>query len=278
MNIGRFQVNIVSDGFFKLDGGAMFGIIPKPLWEKSSAPDSLNRIQLSLNPLLIRINGKNILVDTGIGNKYDQRFNEMYAIDHKWSLPGSLKEIGLTTSDIHYVVPSHLHFDHMGGATIKIAGSLESTFPKAMFIIQEQEWENALSTNPRNKGSYFAEDMRLLEKKKQIKLINGRYEVTEGLEVIKTGGHTPGHQIVRVADGTATAVYAGDLIPTKSHLKPAWCMGYDLFPLDVAEWKVSFLKEAAEKNWILFFDHEVEMKAVNIVKTDKGYDVAPISL
>lgn len=272
MKIGDISLDIVSDGRFKLDGGAMFGIVPKPLWERLSPADSRNRIQLSLNPLLIRSEGVNILVDTGIGNKHDHKFRDMYAIEHDWTLIKSLDRLGVKPADINYVVPTHMHFDHMGGATLAHAGSIEPAFPKAVFIIQRAEWENARLQNPRNKGSYLEDDYLVLERRGQIKLADGDCEVAPGVNVIKTGGHTPGHQIVKITSNGQTAVYAGDLIPTKSHIRPAWCMGYDLFPLEVASWKESFLKEAAENDWTLVFDHETSTAMVKIRKTPKGYE------
>lgn len=274
MKIGAIDVHTVKDGLFKLDGGAMFGIVPKPVWERVAPPDAKNRIELSLNPLLIRAAGKNILVDTGIGNKWDAKWMDMYAIDHRWSVPESLKQLGLSVADVDYVVPSHMHFDHMGGATVREGGRVVPTFPKATYIIQEKEWEAAFSDNPRTKGSYVKDDIVPIERKK--KLINGSEEIVPGVWVKHTNAHTQGHQVVVIESQGKRGIYLGDLMPTACHLKPAWCMGYDLFPMEVAKFKQEFLQQAARDGTVLIFDHEVKFTMATVQFEGNDYKLTPI--
>jgi glyoxylase-like metal-dependent hydrolase (beta-lactamase superfamily II) len=274
LKLGNIELHPLSDGHFRLDGGAMFGIVPKPLWEKLSPADARNRIELSLNPLLIKTPAKNILVDTGIGTKHDARFSEMYAIDHRWTLPESLKEVGLTTAEIDYVIPSHMHFDHMGGATIKEGGSIVPTFPKATFLVQRKEWEAAFLENPRSKGSYIPDDYLPIEKR--VKLLDGDEEIVPGVCVRHTNAHTQGHQVTFIEQNGLKAVYLGDLMPTSAHLKPAWCMGYDLFPLEVARIKQQFLEQAAREGWIIIFDHDLSMKMARVKQEERGYTLERI--
>jgi len=276
--LGRFELSTVRDGLFKLDGGAMFGIVPKPVWEKVAVPDERNRVQLSLNPLLVRTGSKNILVDTGIGSKRDAKWNDLYGVDHRWSVPESLRSLGLTTRDIDYVVPSHMHFDHMGGATTLEAGKPVPTFPRATYLIQRREWEAAHDTNPRTKGSYWTDDFDPLERAGRVKLLDGDEEVAPGVRLQHTNAHTQGHQIVRLESEGRQAVYLGDLMPTSGHLKPAWCMGYDVFPYEVARLKIEILSRAAREDWLLIFDHDVRVSTARVVKGEKDYQLVAVSL
>jgi glyoxylase-like metal-dependent hydrolase (beta-lactamase superfamily II) len=275
--LGRFELATVRDGLFKLDGGAMFGIVPKPVWERVAPPDARNRVQLSLNPLLVRTGSKAILVDTGIGSKRDAKWNDLYGVDHRWSVPESLRSLGLKTSDIDYVIPTHLHFDHMGGATTLVAGKPAPTFSRATHLIQRREWEAAHDGNPRTKGSYHPDDFQPLERAGLVKLLDGDEEVAPGVRIRHTNAHTPGHQAIYLESEGAKAVYLGDLMPTAEHLKPAWCMGYDLFPYDVARWKEEILREAAEEERILIFDHDVRISMGRVRRADKGYELETVA-
>lgn len=276
IRLGRLELATVRDGLFKLDGGAMFGIVPKPVWERVAPPDSRNRIQLSLNPLLIKTGSKNILVDTGIGSKRDAEWNDRYGVDHRWSVPESLRAVGLTTNDIDYVIPTHMHFDHMGGATALEGGKPVPTFPRATYLIQRKEWDAANDRNPRTRGSYHADDYLPLERAGRVKFLDGDEEVAPGVRIRHTNAHTPGHQAVYLDSDGAKAVFVGDLIPTTDHLKPAWCMGYDLFPYDVARLKEEMLQEAVEQERILIFDHDVRVSMARVSRTETGYRFVPI--
>jgi glyoxylase-like metal-dependent hydrolase (beta-lactamase superfamily II) len=271
--IGDLEIEVLRAGTFKLDGGAMFGIIPKELWEKGTKPDPRNRISLSLNILVVKAGGKNIVVDTGIGSKHDAKAMDTYEIDKEWKLPLELKRIGLGLDDIHYVIPSHLHLDHMGGATVKEMGKPVPSFPKATYIIQEKEWEAAHDSNPRSRGSYIHDDFEPL--KGRIKLVNGDFEVTKGVHVTLTNAHTPGHQCVVLESESKHAIFMGDLMPTCAHIKPAWCMGYDCFPLEVARRKEEIIEKSIKDNWMVIFDHELSTPIGKIVKKDSGYELVP---
>lgn len=272
MKIGKFDLRVVSDGTFSLDGGAMFGIVPRPVWSKVYPADEKNRIKLGLNPLLISGGGKHILVDTGIGNKFDEQFASMYTVDHSSSLFGSLAAVGLKPDDIDYVIPSHLHFDHMGGATVKQGGEIVAAFPKATYLIQEKEFELAHDENPRVKGSYVRENY--LPLKEKIRLVNGDEELIPGVIIRRTSGHTWGHQIVQVFSEGKSAAYLGDLLPTSAHQRTAWCMGYDLDPLAVAKMKDKLLKEAFEAGMILALDHHLGNPFFKVTKSDKGFTLS----
>ncbi len=275
--VGDFELHALSDGFFRLDGGAMFGIVPKPVWEKACPPDERNRILLSLTCLLVKTGRKTVLVDTGIGDKRDAKFTEMYAVDRSRNLPGSLAEVGMKPEDIDYVVLSHLHFDHAGGATRReINGDVTPTFPKATYIIQEGMWNEALDPNPRTKGSYMKEDFTELRQRGRVKFVRGDEEVTPGVRTRLTGGHVRHHQGVEIESQGRKAFFWGDLLPTTHHAKPAWVMSYDLFPHEVASMKEKMVAQAAAEDWLNVFEHDPDVAMGRFVKDEKGYRVEPV--
>jgi glyoxylase-like metal-dependent hydrolase (beta-lactamase superfamily II) len=274
--LGEFELHIVSDGTFRLDGGAMFGIVPKPVWEKLAKPDDRNRITLGLNCLLIRTGKKNVLVDTGMGDKHDARFRELYAEAHETNVPAELATIGLRPEEIDFVILSHLHFDHAGGATRRVDGGLVPTFPKAMYVIQKGMWTEALEPNPRTKGSYFQDDFVPLEKAGRVRFVNGEEEIAPGVRVRLTGGHVKHHQVVTAESGGRKAIYWADLLPTTAHLKPAWVMGYDLYPHEVAAMKETMIEQAAAERWVNVFEHDPAVAMATIVRDEKGFRTEPI--
>jgi len=256
MKLGKFEISIISDGLFWLDGGAMFGVVPKVLWNKLTPADELNRIKLALNCLLIKTPDKKIIVDTGIGDKLKDRFKEMYRIEREQGLLGALKNFGIRPEEIDFVINTHLHFDHCGGNTYKKDGDIVPTFPAAVYIIQKQEWDDALHPNERTRASYLSENFLPIEKTGQLKLVEGDYEVVPGIKAISTSGHTKGHQSVFIESEDKKAIYFGDLIPTASHIKIPYVMGYDLFPLEVIENKKRLLQKAEQEGWLLIFEHD----------------------
>jgi glyoxylase-like metal-dependent hydrolase (beta-lactamase superfamily II) len=269
--LGAFELHAVSDGFFRLDGGAMFGIVPKPVWEKAAPPDARNRIRLSLTTLLIRTGRENVLVDTGLGDKHDARFLDLYGVERPVPLVKGLERLGLRPEDIGVVVLSHLHFDHAGGATTRRGTEVVPTFPGATYVIQEGMWGEALEPNPRTKGSYMQDDFVPLEKAGRVRFVRGEEEVVPGVRVRLTGGHVKHHQVVVAESGGRKAVYWADLMPTTAHLKPAWVMGYDLFPHDVASLKERWLAEAARERWVNVFEHDPETAMAYVVRDEKGF-------
>jgi glyoxylase-like metal-dependent hydrolase (beta-lactamase superfamily II) len=259
--LGKFSLEPVGDGFFRLDGGAIFGIVPRVLWEKTNPPDENNRILLGINPVLIRTGDENILVDTGIGGKGDGKFNSIYAIEKKPSLHESLALLGLKEEDISIVINTHLHLDHAGGNTFKEEnGSIRPTFPNARYFVQKGEWEDANHPNERTKRSYNPEDFLPVMEAGQMELIDGEREIVEGVSVFKTSGHILHLQLVKIESEGKTAVYLADIIPTTNHISPPFITGFDLYPLETLKAKKEIIKNALEKNWLLLFYHDPAVK------------------
>lgn len=270
MDLGDFKLYSLSDGAFRLDGGAVFGIVPKTLWKKTSEPDELNRIALGINPLLIMTGADNILVDTGIGDKWDDRSRSIYAIDRTTTLTGSLAAAGLKPSDITVVINTHLHFDHAGGNTfIDPKGALKPAFPNARHIVQRGEWEAANAPNERTRASYRQDDFLPVMKEGLFELVEGDAEVARGVSVFRTSGHNRDIQLVRISSGESSAVYLSDIIPTVAHLRYPYIMGYDLFPLDTLRAKKEILERASRERCLLVFGHD-PAAAMGFVRIEEG--------
>jgi len=271
MKLGAFEIYPVTDGRFRLDGGAMFGVVPRVLWEKCCPADELNRIQLALNPLLIRAHGKNILVDTGLGNKLDTKLQDMFAVDRTPPLHDSLKEHGLAAEDIHMVINTHLHFDHAGGNTAQHNGrGVVPAFPKAKYVVQQGEYEDAVLANERTKASYRQENFTPIAQVHQWEFLKGDTELLPGLSVMVTHGHTAHHQAVKIESEGRVALYLGDLIPTVSHLPLPYIMGYDLYPLQTLETKRKVLDRAFQEKWLLIFEHDPRVQMGYVKKDVEG--------
>ncbi|MBI5491525.1 MAG: MBL fold metallo-hydrolase [Deltaproteobacteria bacterium] len=256
MKLGGFELHSLSDGRFRLDGGAMFGVVPRTIWEKTNPPDEKNRVLLGLNPLLIRTGSENILVDTGIGDKWDERSRAIYGIEKTATLKASLNSIGLGEDDITIVINTHLHFDHAGGNTRLVEGRIEPVFKNARHIVQKGEWEAATDPNERTRASYRPEDFAPVMEAGLFELIEGDGVIVEGVEVFRTSGHNRDIQLVRINSNGETAVFLGDIIPTVTHLRFPYIMGYDLFPLDTLNVKKELVRKAASEKWLLVFEHD----------------------
>jgi glyoxylase-like metal-dependent hydrolase (beta-lactamase superfamily II) len=271
MKLGAFEIYPVSDGRFRLDGGAMFGVVPKVLWEKCCPADDLNRIALSLTALLIRANGKNILVDTGLGPKGDEKFQRMFAVERTPTIFESLKRLGLGPDDIHLVINTHLHFDHAGGNTIREGdGRVRLAFPKARYVIQRGEFEDAARANERTRASYSSENFTPIAHINQWEFLHGDTELVPGVTAVVTVGHTRCHQSVKIESEGQVAFFLGDLIPTVSHLPLPYIMGYDLFPIQTLETKRWVLDRAFEERWLLLFEHDPAVQAGHVQKDQEG--------
>jgi glyoxylase-like metal-dependent hydrolase (beta-lactamase superfamily II) len=278
MHIGQIEITPLSDGTIRLDGGAMFGVVPKVLWERHAPPDARNRIEIALRPLLIRAAGRNILVDAGIGDKLTPKEIEIYGVDRVESLDRSLARAGLTARDIDLVIATHLHFDHAGGFTSLVDGVLVPRFPRATYLIRRGEWEAATEVNERTRASYSAENFLPLAEAGVVQFIEQDGELLPGVSVWRTGGHTRDHQIVRISSGGQTAIFAADLLPTTAHLREAWIMGYDLYPMDTLAYKREFVQEAAAEGHVILFEHDPRV-AAGIIRADaKGRRVEPVDL
>jgi glyoxylase-like metal-dependent hydrolase (beta-lactamase superfamily II) len=271
MKLGAFDIFPVSDGRFALDGGAMFGVVPKILWERCCPADELNRIPLSLTALLIRAHGKHILVDTGMGAKEDGKFRSKFAVERSPTLPQSLKRLGLLPEDIDMVINTHLHFDHAGGNTVKAEdGTLRAAFPKAQYFVQRGEFEEAACANERTKASYRRDNFTPLTHPNQWEFLYGDTELVPGVKAIVTAGHTRWHQSIKVESEGQAALFLGDLIPTVSHLPLPYIMGYDLFPIQTLETKRWVLDRALEEQWLLLFEHDPLVQAGYVRRDEEG--------
>lgn len=283
LQIGNYEIYAIPTGFFALDGGAMFGTVPKVLWQKSNPPDELNRIQMEARGLLLKSPSHCILIDTGnghdfiakYGEKLGQKFAEMYAVDQNGpSLVKSIEKCGLSVNDITDVILTHLHFDHAGGATTERNGKIVPTFPKARYHLQRKNLETAQNPNLREKASYFSANYQPLLDAQVLKLVDGdqkNYLPHISLQV--SNGHTQGHQVVRIEDEKSALFYCGDVIPTSSHVRSAWVMGYDLNPLTLIEEKQKLLELGLAKKTYLYFEHDPYCDLATYEKTNNDFQV-----
>ncbi len=274
--LGQFEIHGLRDGFFHLDGGAMFGVVPKPLWEKIFPADEQNRIRLALNSFLIKKEDILILIETGIGSDLEPKIFEYYSIERDPGLVGSLQRLGYQAEDIAFVINTHLHFDHCGGNTCKNEkGEDVPTFPKAKYIIQKREWEYALNPSERDKPSYLKQNFIPLEEHGQLQLVDGDSEITEGVEVVLVPGHTTSHQCVKVQSGSQIFFFLGDLVPTSGHIGLPYIMSYDLNPQVTLENKKKIFNQAIKENWILGFNHDPDHFFGHVEKVGDKYRFKP---
>ena len=256
LKFGQFQLSVIRECTFKLDGGAMFGVVPKTLWSRVSPADTLNRVLLSCNLLLIETPSGRLLVETGMGNRWAERDRERYEIKTLIDYTRVLAEVGLSNEDVDAVVISHLHFDHAGGATVLMGNELKPTFPKARYFVQKGEWEFAHSANARARASYRPDDFEPLLTSGVLTMMDGDTEIMPGIRARVTGGHTRHHQIVTFESESHKGCFFADILPTVSHLPPPWVMGYDHYPLASCDAKSQWLSKAASEKWLVVFDHE----------------------
>jgi glyoxylase-like metal-dependent hydrolase (beta-lactamase superfamily II) len=256
VTLGDIKVHVLSDGGFALDGGAMFGVVPRVVWEKTDPPDEKNRVTLGLNVALVESGGKRILVDTGMGDKWGDKETRMYRLDRSTTLRGSLQAAGIAPEDIDVVVNTHLHFDHAGGNTRLVDGKTVPAFPRARYVVQMGEWEDATRPHERSRASYRDENFVPLAESRQLETVQGEVEVAPGVRVVPVGGHTAYHQMVVVEGGGKTLAIPTDLLPTTSHLPLPFVMGYDLFPVGTLAAKRRLLERAAREGWMLLFYHD----------------------
>lgn len=278
MRLGDLEFFNLTDGCFRLDGGAMFGVVPRALWERTDPPDPRNRILLNLGVLLVISGGKKILVDSGAGSKHEPKANDIYAIDHSPSLEASMGKVGVTRDEVDMVVNTHLHFDHAGGNTIRrTQGLVVPAFPNARYFVQRGEWDWARSDNERARASYLRDDFDPLEKSGCLVFLDGDEEVAPGVVARKTPGHTEHHQSVFLDSRGERAVFLGDLIPTASHISLPYVMGYDVQPLVTLETKRALLTRAVKENWILIFQHDPRITMARVRLRDGKFVVDPVS-
>ncbi|MDO8666110.1 MAG: MBL fold metallo-hydrolase [Gemmatimonadales bacterium] len=260
--VGRLTCWTLEGGLQRLDGGDMFGVVPKPLWERRIPADERNRIPLAMRCLLVEHPDGLVLIDTGLGNKENAKFLDIYGVENA-GMPGpttledSLRAAGHRPEDVRWVINTHLHFDHAGGNTVKREnGAVEVTFPNATYVVQRRELDFASSPNERIRASYLAPNFAPITALDRWRLLDGETDVLPGIRAIPTPGHVPYHQSILVSDSGESACVLGDLVPTSAHLPAPWIMGYDLEPLVTLATKKAFLPRAAREGWQLVFEHD----------------------
>jgi glyoxylase-like metal-dependent hydrolase (beta-lactamase superfamily II) len=277
MLFGDYRVEIIPDCEFRLDGGAMFGVVPRNLWSKLCPPDDQNRIRMNMNCLFIEGGGERILIDTGIGEKWPDKHRAMYGIDRVRSFDESLHAIaGIGSSEITIVINTHLHFDHAGGNSVmNEEGRAVPAFRNARYFVSRGEYEHAESPNERDRASYFPENWRPVKESGQLELKENSYEVVPGLRMETYAGHNRSMQCARLESGGQTLFGFADLVPTRAHVPYAWVMGYDLFPVETVQAKKKLLPQAAHENWICHFYHDPDQPLARVAsENDKLKTVA----
>jgi glyoxylase-like metal-dependent hydrolase (beta-lactamase superfamily II) len=283
--LGSLRIHALQAGLQQLDGGAMFGVVPKTLWERKIPADAKNRIPLGMRCLLIEHPDGLVLVDTGAGNKETEKFYGIYGIENSpvgasgpTQLESALAEAGFTPADVGMVISSHLHFDHAGGNTKVVeAGKVELSFPNATYVARRGEWDWAHRTNERTAASYFGHNYDPLLEAGRLELVDADVELLTGISLRRTPGHTPHHQGILVESGNERLFYLADLAPTASHVPLPWIMGYDVEPLVTLETKRALWAEAARGNWTVMFEHDATNAFGRIVADGKGYSCEVLS-
>lgn len=279
--LGGLTIHAIQAGGQRLDGGAMFGVVPKPLWEKRIPADERNRIQLGMRCLLIEHASGLVLIDTGAGNKEDEKFKNIYGIENegasgRTSLEDGLAQLGVSPSDVAIVINTHLHFDHAGGNTYRDeAGNIEPSFPKARYIVKRGEYDYAMHPNERTAASYFERNFIPVVKHSKFQFVVREKEIVKGIRVVPTPGHTPFHQSVLIESEGERAFFLADMLPTSAHIPLPWIMGYDVEPLVTLETKRRILRQAADGDWLLIFEHDATVPWGRIEHDGKGYRLKP---
>jgi len=265
--LGSFELTALSDGLYRLDGGAFFGVIPKALWSRKVTADDQNRVLTGLNSILVRTGEKNILIETGIGNKLPEKMAQIFG--QPAQLLENLSTAGVSPEQIDIVINTHLHFDHCGWNTISHNGKIAPTLPNATYYVQEGEWKHA-HEGQRDSVSYLHENYDPLVESGQMKLLHGNQEIVPGISVEVFPGHTRDMQAVLIQSGGKTACYISDLIPTSAHVDLNWVMSFDLYPLETIESRKRYYSRAIPQNWLTMFTHDPRLAWAQLVKDDRG--------
>jgi len=277
--LGHLEYHIVSDGICWVDGGGAFGLVPQVIWKKHRPPDDQNRIAFALNSLLIRSEGKTILIDTGYGQKLDRKSRQITGLERpEGDLLAALSRLGVKAEDIDIVINTHLHADHCGGNTMHVDEVLVPTFPKAHYLIQRLEWADAMVPNERTRATYFPENFRPLQERDQAKIINGDTRITSEVRTAVTRGHTRAHQVVVLEAGGQTALFVADMTTLHHHFERlAWVTTYDVEPLESIETKRYWQQWAVERDALIIFQHDVEIITGKLKRDGKRLRVEPVN-
>ncbi len=271
MTIGKYNLKIFNTGYFGLDGGAMFGIVPKPLWQKTNPADDANRIKLATRNLLLETERRKILIDTGMGNKWDEKSQKIYDVDQsEFSVEKTLEKNNIKAEEITDVILTHLHFDHTGGSTKLENGKLVPAFPNAKYYVQKKNWDWANNPSDRDKGSYIKDNFVPLAEAGVLKFINGEKNFDDEIEFLIVNGHTFAQQLIKISDSSNIFLFCCDLLPTTSHIPIPYVMGYDLQPLVTVKEKKEILKKALDENWKLIFEHDPVTAYATLEASEKG--------
>ncbi|MCR4438014.1 MAG: MBL fold metallo-hydrolase [bacterium] len=273
MRLGEFDIHTVVDNTFKMDGGAMFGVVPKTIWRNLVAVDEDNLVPLDMNTLLVRTPHAAVLIDAGMGDLLTAKQRRIFGLHAPSRLLAGLQASGLAREDVDMVILSHLHADHDGGVASGSLEASEPTFPKARHVVQEWEWEDAMRPNERTAAAYFTDHLRLLEKRKLLRLVQGDCEILPGIAVRLTGGHCRGHQMVEIVSKGERLAYLGDLLPTAAHVRFAYIAGVDTFPLRTLEAKKELLPRLAAEGWLVALDHDVRVKIGKVMERDGTLEI-----
>jgi glyoxylase-like metal-dependent hydrolase (beta-lactamase superfamily II) len=277
LTVGSLTVHAIQAGGLKLDGGAMFGVVPKPLWERRIPADERNRIQMGMRCLLVEHPSGLVLIDTGAGNKEDEKFSDLYGIDNagaegRTALEDGIREIGARAEDVAIVINTHLHFDHCGGNTYRDeTGAIKASFPNARYFVKRGEYDYATHPNERTGASYFPRNFMPIVAAGRFEFVSREREIVKGIRVIPTPGHTPFHQSVLIESAGERAFFLADLVPTHAHLPLPWIMGYDVEPLVTLETKRRILHRAEEEGWLVVFEHDASVGWGRVEHDGKAY-------
>ncbi len=277
--LGALTIHALQAGGQRLDGGAMFGVVPKPLWEKRIPADERNRIALGMRCLLVEHPDGLVLIDTGVGNKEDAKFLGIYGVEaevpgHRTMLDAAIAAAGFAADDVRVVINTHLHFDHAGGNTaVDASGAVVPSFKNARYLVHAGEFDYATHTNERTAASYFPRNWEALKASGKLELVESGRELVSGIQMRHTPGHTPSHQSIVIESAGETGVFLGDVCPTAAHVPLPWIMGYDVEPLVTLESKRALWQEAVAGNWLLIFEHDAQVAWGRLSEGPKGYSV-----
>lgn len=278
MHFGEIEIQHLDAGTFGLDGGAMFGVVPKVLWEKKSPPDENNRIRLRANSLLVRAHNKTVLIETGNGTKWDAKYRAIYKVQEGDPLLEALAHSGVNPGQIDLVINTHLHFDHCGGNTRIVDDRVVPAFPRARYVVQRAELAHAINPTDRDRASYFPENFEPVTKEQRWGLVDGDAEILPGISVARIPGHNADIQAVLLTGGGKTVAFVADLFPTRHHIPLPWIMAYDLYPLQTLETKRQWLSRIVSEKWIVVFGHDPDVRAATLQERDGKIEIEPVDL